>query len=155
MTIITNHYLLFKSESDSEFELISLTLRITFFIASTARARSLDGRDYDQGKINIQRYILSAEIALTNFLPFSSLKLSPEVGRTDWGGLDYTAIHQILVSLISVTKCKKRVSINVTNIFCWLFLLFIIDLHIFLYTDIHSLMMLWRTDHFHTLYSYP
>ena len=51
MTIITNHYLLFKSESDSEFELISLTLRITFFIASTARARSLDGRDYDQGKV--------------------------------------------------------------------------------------------------------
>ena len=29
------------------------------------------------------------------------------------------------------------------NIYCWLF--FIIYLHIFLYTDSHSLMMLWRT----------
>ena len=28
---------------------------------------------------------------------------------------------------------KKRVSISVTNIFCWLFLLFIINLHIFFY----------------------
>ena len=28
---------------------------------------------------------------------------------------------------------KKRVSISVTNIYCWLFLLFIIDLHIFFY----------------------
>ena len=36
-------------------------------------------------------------------------------------------------------------SISVTNIFCWLFLLFIIDFRIFLYTDVHSLMMLWRT----------
>ena len=28
----------------------------------------------------------------------------PEVGRTDWGGLDYTTIHKICVSLISFTK---------------------------------------------------
>ena len=34
----------------------------------------------------------SQEIALTNFLPFSSQKLSPEVGRTDYSqnlGLTY------------------------------------------------------------------
>ena len=58
----------------------------------------LYGREYDEGKVTYND-IYSAEIALTNFLPFSSQKLSPEVGRTDWDEPDYTAIHKIWVSL--------------------------------------------------------
>ena len=45
-------------------------------------------------------------------------------------------------------KCHevtKRVSISVTNIFCWLFYYLLLIYIIFFYIDIYSLMMLWRT----------
>ena len=99
-------------------------------------------------KSNIQQCILSAEIALTNifflFLP------KVVTGRwQDWGRLDYTASHKIWVLLISITKWQET-SVNKCHehILLIIFItgVFIIDLHIyFLYTDIHSLMMLWRT----------
>ena len=116
------------------------------FITSTAMS-ALWYRIWSR-KSNIQRYILSAEIALTNifflFLP------KVVTGRwQDWGRLDYTASHKIWVSLISITKWHET-SVNKCHehILLIIFIrgVFIIDLHIyFLYTDIHSLMMLWRT----------
>ena len=56
----------------------------------------LNSREYDQEKSNIQRYILSAEVVLTNFLPF----FLPGRCQNRLG----TAIHKIWVSLISITK---------------------------------------------------
>ena len=75
---------------------------------------------------NIQRYILSAEIALTNFLHFSPRTLSLE-DKNDWGGLDYTARHKIWVSLINVTKwqetsvskCHVHILLIIFNIYYW------------------------------------
>ena len=61
-------------------------------------------------RLGFQRYILSAEITQTNFLPF----FFPEVltgSWQDWGGLDYTASDKIWVSLISVTKWQEK-SVN-------------------------------------------
>ena len=68
------------------------------------------GREYDQEKVTYND-IYFQQKSLTNFLPFSSRKLSPEVGRTDLGGFDYTTIHKICVSLISITKWQET-SVN-------------------------------------------
>ena len=84
----------------------------------------LYGRKYDQGKVTYNDIYFQQKSLWPIFFPFSSRKLSTEIDRT---GAD--------LILISVTGDKKRVSISVTNIYCWLFLLFIIDLHVFLYTD--------------------
>ena len=89
-------------------------------------------------KSNIQRYILSAEIALTNVLPGSCQKLSPEVDRT---GADLILLSVKKWEETSVNKCHGHILLIIFIIY----LLFIFDLHIFLYTDSHSLMMLWRT----------
>ena len=95
-------------------------------------------------KSNIQWYILSAEIALTNFLPFSSQKLSPEVGRNDWGRTWLYRYSQIWVSLISFTKWQECQYVSRTYFADYFHYWLLIYIY-FLYTDIHSLMMLWRT----------
>ena len=109
----------------------------------TARERSeLYGREYDQGKVSYNDIYFQQKSLWPNFLPFSSRKLSPEVGRT---GADLIIpLVTIWVSLISGTKWQET-SVNKSHehIFadCFYYLLFIY----FLCTDIHSLMMLWRT----------
>ena len=79
-------------------------------------------------KSNIQRYILSEVITLTNFLSV----FFPEVDRT---GADLILISVTKWQETSVNKCHEHI----------LLIIFIIYLHIFLYTDSHSLIMLWRT----------
>ena len=48
-------------------------------------------------KSDIQRYILSAEIALTNFLPvfFPEVVESCHRKLTDWSGLDTNKRHEV------------------------------------------------------------
>ena len=105
--------------------------KLWLLIASTALRQRIWSR-----KSNIQWYILSAEITLTDFLPFSSRKLSLEVGRNDWGRLDYTAIHKIWVSLISITKWQET-SVNKSHEHSLLIIFIIYHwfTYIFLYTD--------------------
>ena len=100
----------------------------------------LYGREYDQWKVTYNDIILSAEIALTNFLPGNCQKLSREVDRT---GADLILISITKWEETSVNKCHRHILLIIFIIY--IYLLFIFDLHIFLYTDSHSSMMLWRT----------
>ena len=60
-------------------------------------------------KSNIPRYILSAEITLSNFLPGSCQKLSPEVDRT---GVDLILISVTKWEETSVNKCHGHIVIG-------------------------------------------
>ena len=67
----------------------------------------LYGREYDQGKVTYSDIYFQQKSLWPIFFLFSSRKLSPEFGRTDWGGLDYTAILKIWGSLISIMKWQE------------------------------------------------
>ena len=68
------------------------------------------------------------------YILFSSRKLSPEVSRTDCGGLDYTASRKIWVSLISVTK-RQETSVNKCHehILLIIFMIFLLIYKIYIY----------------------
>ena len=101
----------------------------------------LYGREYDQWKVPYNDIYFQQKSLWPIFFPFSPRicqKLTPEVDRT---GADLILISVTKWEETSVNKCHGH---NLLIIFI-IYLLFIFDLHIFLYTDSHSLMMLWRT----------
>ena len=108
-------------------------------LGSTDDSRYTGYREITDRDVLDLQCILSAENCSDQFSSFfSSRKLS--VGWQDLRGLDYTASHTIWVSLISVTKwqetsfnkCHEHILLIIFIIYDWLFLLFIIDLHVFL-----------------------
>ena len=93
----------------------------------------LNSSECVNGKVIYNDIYFQQKIALTNCLPFSSRKLLPVVGRTELGGLDYTARHKIWVSLISVTKwqetsinkCHEHILLIIFIIYYWFTYIFI------------------------------
>ena len=109
----------FEESTDRVFAVLAFRLslfsyqRVQLAMREVHRERSeLYGREYDQVKVtyNNDVYFQQAEIALTNFLPFSSRILSPEVGRLKtWVSL----IYDIIAS--TAKRVANEVSSTVEN----------------------------------------
>ena len=75
-----------------------------------SQSKSWDARSMSRTKWALRQRIWSRKTMINTSDQFSSFFFL-EVGKTDWGRLDYTALHKIWVSLISITKWQEM-SVN-------------------------------------------